>query len=331
MSKPDLGRIIAQTMAKPVEGRTIETITDEILDAKRTGGEAILTIGRCLIEAKDMLPHGEWLPWLNERVELSERAAQRFMRLAREWSNPTALSDLGATKALTLLALPVEEREQFMAETHQVDGQEKNVIDMSARQLEQAIRERDEARKAAEAAKADASAAEQARAKMEADMAATKNLLESARADADSAGNRARALEEKLRMLQEKPVEVAVETVVDPEAIAKAREEAVAEIKAKLDKAREAKKRAEDRQKIAEDALEQARLQLEEQAKAEKKAALGADKDLAQFELLFDQAQETVNKMRGILMKVRGRDEASAGKLVNAMKALAAAVERCAE
>ncbi len=331
MSKPDLGRIIAQTMAKPVEGRTIEIITDEILDAKRTGGEAILTIGRCLIEAKDMLPHGEWLPWLNERVELSERAAQRFMRLAREWSNPTALSDLGATKALTLLALPVEEREQFMAETHQVDGQEKNVIDMSARQLEQAIRERDEARKAAEAAKADASAAEQARAKMAEDMRATQNLLESARADADSAGSRARALEEKLRILQEKPVEVAVETVVDPEAIAKAREEAVAEIKTKLDKAREAKKRAEDRQKIAEDALEQVRLQLEEQAKAEKKAALGADKDLAQFDLLFDQAQETVNKMRGILMKVRVRDEASAGKLVNAMKALAAAVGRCAE
>ena len=54
MSKPDLGRIIAQTMAKPVEGRTIETITDEILDAKRTGGEAILTIGRCLIEAKEI-------------------------------------------------------------------------------------------------------------------------------------------------------------------------------------------------------------------------------------------------------------------------------------
>ena len=332
MSKPDLGRIIAQTMAKPVEGRTIEIITDEILDAKRTGGEAILTIGRCLIEAKDMLPHGEWLPWLNERVELSERAAQRFMRLAREWSNPTALSDLGATKALTLLALPVEEREQFMAETHQVDGQEKNVIDMSARQLEQAIRERDEARKAAEAAKADASAAEQARAKMEEDMAVTQNLLESARAEADSAGSRARALEEKLRMLQEKPVEVAVETVVDPEAIAKAREEAVAEIKAKLDKAREAKKRAEDRQKIAEDALEQVRLQLEEQAKAEKKAALGSDKDVAQFEVLFNQGQELANKMRGLLLKARGREDQTAAQgMERALKALAAAVGRCAE
>lgn len=323
MSKPDLGRIIAQTMAKPAESRTIETITNEILDAKRTGGEAILTIGRCLIEAKNMLPHGEWLPWLNERVEFSERTAQKFMQLAREWVNPNTLADLGASKALMLLALPEGEREQFV-EDH-------NVIDMSARQLKEAIRERDEARKAAEAAKADASAAEQARAKMEADMAATKNLLESARADADSAGSRARVLEEKLRMLQEQPVEVAVETVVDPEAIEKAKAEAVAEIKAKLDKAREAKKRAEDRQKIAEDALEQVRLQLEEQAKAEKKAALGADKDLAQFDLLFDQAQETVNKMRGILMKVRARDEASAGKLANAMKALAAAVGRCAE
>ena len=72
-------------------------------------------------------------------------------------------------------------------------------------------------------------------------------------------------------------------------------------------------------------------IQLEEQAKTEKKAALGADKDLAQFDLLFDQAQETVNKMRGILMKVRARDEASAGKLANAMKALEAAVGRCAE
>lgn len=324
MSKPDLGRIIAQTMAKPVEGRTIETITDEILDAKRTGGEAILTIGRCLIEAKDMLPHGEWLPWLNERVEFSERTARNFMRLAREWTNRQTLADLGAAKALTLLALPAEEREQFV-EDH-------NVIDMSARQLKEAIRERDEARKAAEAAKADASAAEQARAKMAEDMRTTQNLLESARADADSAGSRARALEEKLRMLQEQPVEVAVETVVDPEAIEKATAEAVAEMQAKLDKAREAKKRAEDRQKIAEDALEQVRLQLEEQAKAEKKAALGADKDVAQFEVLFNQGQELANKMRGLLLKARSREDMSAAQMMEkALKALADAIGRCAE
>lgn len=307
----------------PAEGRTIEAITGEILELKQRGGEVILDIGRRLLEAKGMLPHGEWLPWLNERVEFSERTAQKFMRLAQKWTNPSALADLGATKALMLLALPEEEREEFV-EDH-------NVIDMSARQLEQAIRERDEARKAAEAAKADASAAEQAWAKMEADMAVVNASLAAAREEKQTADQEAARLENELAALKARPVEVAVETVVDPEAIEKARAEAVAEIKAKLDKARKEKKRAEDRQKIAEDALEQVRLHLEEQTKAEKKAALGADKDLAQFELLFDQAQETVNKMRGILMKVRGRDGASAGKLANAMKALAAAVGRCAE
>ena len=78
----DLTRVLA-----PAEGRDIETITGEILEAKRAGGEAILTIGRCLIEAKEQLPHVEWLPWLNGRVEFSERTARNFMRLAREWSN----------------------------------------------------------------------------------------------------------------------------------------------------------------------------------------------------------------------------------------------------
>ena len=324
MSKPDLGRIIAQTMAKPAESRTIETITNEILDAKRTGGEAILTIGRCLIEAKDMLPHGEWLPWLNERVELSERTAQKFMRLAQKWSNPSALADLGATKALMLLALPEEERDEFI-EDH-------NVIDMSTRQLEQAIKERDEARKAAEAAKADASVAEQARAKMAEDIRTTQNLLESARADADSAGSRARALEEKLRMLQEKPVEVAVETVVDPEALEKARAEAVAEMQAKLDKAKEAKAKADEKRKQAEASVEILKKSLENMERNEKKAALNSDKDVAQFEVLFNQGQELANKMRGLLLKARGREDPSAAQgMERAMKALAEAVGRCAE
>ena len=324
MSKPDLGRIIAQTMAKPVEGRTIETITDEILDAKRTGGEAILTIGRCLIEAKDMLPHGEWLPWLNERVEFSERTARNFMRLAREWTNRQTLADLGAAKALTLLALPAEEREQFV-EDH-------NVIDMSARQLKEAIRERDEARKAAEAAKADASAAEQARAKMEADMAVVNASLAAAREEKQKADQEAARLENELAALKARPVEVAVETVVDPEAIEKAKAEAVAEIKAKLDKAREAKAKADEKRKQAEASVEILKKSLENMERNEKKAALSSDKDVAQFEVLFNQGQELANKMRGLLLKARGREDPSAAQgMEKALTALAEAVRRCAE
>lgn len=319
----NLGEIVARAMERPAESRTIEAITTDLLDAKRRGGEAIITIGRCLIEAKDMLPHGEWLPWLNEKAEFSERTARNFMRLAREWTNRQALADLGASKALTLLALPADEREQFMAEN--------NVVDMTTRQLEEAIRDRDEARKAAEAAQAEARTAEEARAKMEQDMAVVNASLESARAADAAAQDRVRELEEELRALRDRPVDVAVETVVDQEAVEAARKEAIAEMQAKLDKAREAKNKAEARRKNAEESLEQVRRQLEEQAREEKKAAMGADKDLAQFEVFFDQAKEAVNKMAGIYLKVKVRDADAAGRLANAIRALAEAVGRCAE
>lgn len=324
MSKPDLGRIIAQTMAKPAEDRTIEAITGEILGAKRAGGEAILTIGRCLIEAKDMLPHGEWLPWLNERVEFSERTARNFMRLAREWTNRQTLADLGASKALTLLALPAEEREQFM-EDH-------DVIDMSARQLEKAIRERDEARKAAEEAKAEANTAEQARAKMAEDMTLLNARLTGAREDREQAVESAKKLEAELAELKNRPVEVAVETVADPEALDKARTEAVAEMQAKLDRAKERQKKAEAQAKEAQAALERTQAQLQDSERARKNAVLASDEDMATFQVLFQQAQDQANKMRGILLKLRGRaDQTAAQGVEKALRALAEVIGRCAE
>ena len=304
--------------------QTIETITVEILDLKREAGEAILDIGARLIKAKGMLPHGEWLPWLNERVELSERTAQKFMKLAREWSNPNTLADLGASKALMLLAVPAEERDSFV--------EEHNVIDMSARQLEQAIRDRDEARKAAETARADAAAAEQARSKMEADMRLVNAALASARAEKERADQESTRLERELAELKARPVEVAVESVCDPEAIARARAEAVAEMQAKLDKAKEAKEKADDKRRQAEASMEILKKSMEEREKAERKAALSTDKEVAQFEVLFLQGQELANKMKGYLIKARGREDRTAAQgMEKALKALAEAIGRCAE
>ena len=231
---------------------------------------------------------------------------------------------MGATKALKLLALPPDERERFVADH--------NVIDMTTRQLEQAIRDRDEARQAAEAAKADAAAAEQARAKMEEDMKLLNVRLSGAQEDREQAAQAIAKLEEELGELKSRPVDVAVEQVTDPAAIERARAEAVAEMQDRLDKAREAKDRAEAQRKNAEEALEQVRLQLEEQARAEKKAALGADKDVAQFEVLFDQGKDLANKMRGMLLKARGRgDQTAAQGMAKALRALAEAIGRCAE
>ena len=230
----DISKFAAEHQAPSAE-RSIETITSEILQVKEDAGNAIIGIGQRLIEAKSMLPHGEWTQWLTEQVEFSERTAQNFMRLAREWSNPQALADLGATKALTLLALPPEERQQFIEENHIVDGEEKSVIDMTSRELAKAIRERDEALKAAEVAKADAQAAEDSRSKMEADMEALKNLQQSAQDAEEQARRELESVRAELKELQDKPVDVAV-MEVDQTALDNARKEAEAGMQAKLDR-----------------------------------------------------------------------------------------------
>ena len=325
MAKFEIGAFAKSVMESAGDGpKDIEAITGEILVLKEKAGTAILDIGRRLIDAKALLPHGEWLPWLTERVEFSERSAQNLMRLAREWSNPQALADLGATKALTLLALPREEREQFL--------EEHNVVDMSARQLEAAIRERDEALKAAQAAKADAASAEEARAKMAEDMRLLNVRLAGSKEDYDLAMRDVSRLEAELAELKARPVDVAVETVVDQEAVEKARADAVAEMQSKLDRAKAAKAKAEERQKAAEDSLAEVRKRLEAAEKADKRAALSADKDLAMFEVLFTQGQELANKLHGLLIKARGREDQTAAQgMEKALRALAEASGRCAE
>ena len=325
----DISRF-AQTGQAPSTERSIGDITTEILRLKQDAGNAILGIGQRLIEAKAMLPHGEWLPWLTEQVEFSERTARNFMRLAREWTNRQALADLGAAKALTLLALPPEERERFMEENHVVDGEEKSVIDMTSRELEKAVKERDEALHAAEAARAAAETADQSRAKMEADMTALKKLHQATQAAEAQAREALAEAQAELKALRERPVEVAVE--VDQKALEEARREAETQMQAKVDKAAEAQKKAEEQRKKAEEELAAVRQQLEATRQTERQAVISGDKDLALFELPFSQGNEAVNKLHGLLLKVRGRgDTELAGKLQKALLALADVTRRCAE
>ena len=289
--------MVTPTLAEgqPDTVRDIDTITGEVLEAKRVGGEAIITIGQRLIEAKAMLPHGEWMTWLSEKVEFSERAARRFMQLARECTNRPALANLGATKALQLLALPESEREEFIAEN--------NVVDMTSRELEKAIKERDEARKAAEQALADTRAAQEAQGSMEESLKSANMLLDSARLELDQIKVRESALLEQLKKRQDAPVEVAVMEVDQ----------------AQLDAAR-----AEGEAAKAE---EVARLQ----AQLEKAAAM-SDPNVAKFQVCFDQVQELINKMRGFLLKARGQeDRTNAERMAKAILALGDVVKEAAQ
>ncbi|MGI2323812.1 MULTISPECIES: DUF3102 domain-containing protein [unclassified Methylococcus] len=63
--------------------------------------------GLLLAEAKSAVPHGQWLPWLTENFEMSERTARGYMRLARldpaKWQR---VADLPLRRALKELSQP---------------------------------------------------------------------------------------------------------------------------------------------------------------------------------------------------------------------------------
>ena len=102
-----------------------------------------MELGQRLCEAKELLPHGEWLPWLEEKVQFSERTAQKFMALAREYAtNPQLAADLGSEKAFALLALSEAERAQFVAEPQTVNGKTKPAADLSRREFAQAVQQK---------------------------------------------------------------------------------------------------------------------------------------------------------------------------------------------
>jgi len=123
-------------------GRTIEEISADIRVHAATMARSYIAIGRDLSEAKALLGHGRFLPWLAE-MGFHVSTANKYMQLAAEVEDSSPLAELPYSKALALIGLPAGEREQFAAEN--------DVESKSAAEIKRLIRERDEARRQAEA------------------------------------------------------------------------------------------------------------------------------------------------------------------------------------
>ena len=127
--------------------RTPEVIAAEVRALTATVLTNVIEIGRRFAEAKAMLPHGEFGAWLENSTGYSQRTANNFMRLFDAYGdqqasmfganpNSQAFANLPYTKALALLSVPEEAREDFARE---VDAES-----ISLRELQEKIKERDE-------------------------------------------------------------------------------------------------------------------------------------------------------------------------------------------
>ena len=379
--------------AAPVEieapPRTVETVTLEIRTLQRQAQQIMLgyavEIGRRLEEVKAILPHGQWGDYLKNEVDYSKSTANNFMRIYREYgaaqqslfggeAKSQAFANLTYTKALRLLAIPdEEEREQFMAE-HDVGN-------MSNRELDKALKEREEALEAAAAAQDEAQGARREADRLREELAGQAQVYKAKLTSAEGEAKQARDAQEKAvakaqrlqdalseantsaqaaeaehtKMLQEleelrkRPAET------DTEAVEAARKAAIEEMTGKVDKAKEAKKKADTARKAAEEALAAAQKELAELKAKEpqvreltpeeiqamtagevekaqaattermqvlEKLLAQADPDATTFKVLFTSWQETYGKMMEALERIRATDSDKAGKLQGAIRAV---------
>lgn len=119
-----------------------QTIAAEINSIKGQTKSIVLLasaeIGKRLVEAKELLPHGEWGGWLANNIDYSQSTANNLMQLYNEYgtdlSTIPALGNLSYTKAIALIGIDSDEREQFI--------EDNDVENMSAKELQKVIKEK---------------------------------------------------------------------------------------------------------------------------------------------------------------------------------------------
>lgn len=168
-----------------VSDRTPQLIAAEIrsidAQARKIVMDSAIEIGKRLIEAKELVAHGEWGKWLELNVNYSQSSANNFMRIATEYegTNSQTFGNLSYSQAVALLAVPAEEREVFIEET--------NASELSSRELKAAIEARQEAERKLQEEQERAESERKAREELEAKQKEQEEQVASLQAEIEKA------------------------------------------------------------------------------------------------------------------------------------------------
>lgn len=327
-------------MSDIITVRDIEMVTSDIRYAQRQGARQLLSnmieIGRLLVEAKAMVPYGEWGRYLQEQLDYRQSTANNLMKLYQEYGdnqesffgslqNSQAFGSLSYTQALALLALPAEERAEFV--------EENDVGNMSTRELEKAIRERNEALQERDDNLREYQRLKEQNERISAGMAEAVDKLETLQEAEQKAQAEAKAAQEKLTDLQGKLAKARENEKNAKAALKEAKE------KPKIPEAMMEQMRSEVAAEAAKKATEELQKQLDlltkEKADAEAVAAAAREKleavekrialaspEAAVFKALFQQVQEDFKKLTDALSAVKQADPGTGTKLQGAVQKL---------
>lgn len=292
-------------LGQVVAVRSIEIVTAEICTIRdnvaRVVMEGVVQIGRRLEEAKQLVPQGEWLHYLETQLGYKPSTAQNYMRIAREFGDAQIglsgkspsdfFGNLGYSQLLPLLGMPEEEREQ-LAEEH-------DLASMSSRDIQALVKERDEA----------------------------KAALEREKKFSDDCGVEARRARKSLADAKDK-LKAVERDYQEQKAAAQANAQTAAELQRRLDElaaqAGQPREMTEEERDAlrAEVAAEQAEVvQAAEARAAEALARLEKVKnpDAHKVNFLFGELCGTFNRLQEALQALGRSDEEAAGKMSKAI------------
>lgn len=330
-------------------GNRLQQLAVEIItfdrQAKITAVSCAIEIGERLLEAKDLVPHGEWGMWLKENVNYSQSTANNFMRLYKEYgnnqgnlfttlTNSQTIMNLDVSKALALTVLPPEEREEFVAE-HDVEQmstrdlkealQENRELKQQQQQLQKQLEEKDRQVKET-SAQLDTAITE--RQKMQEKLSETVNQnagyekslqvkIDAAKKleqEKKAAEEKRRESEQKVQQLQ-RQIDALKEQKLQPDQqiIGQLRAEAEKQVQQQfqeqIEKLTQEKERAEQKAQQAE----------EKNRQLESKASSVQSRELIVFNEKFKAFQDNYNQLNTLIAKM---EDATAGKVREAVKKL---------
>lgn len=301
-------------------GRSADSIAMEIQvivrQAHRVVCSAAIEIGERLIEAKKLVPHGEWEAYVSGRCGFKPRTAQAYMQIAADREKAQTFADLEFSKVLLLLAMPEGQAEALTA------GHDPQA--MSVRELKRQIAEyKDRLEKAA-----DAGASQQQQLLLATEEnGALKQRLEGIDADyqaqlleVDRENDQLRA---DLEAAKNRPAEISGEDAdkLRAEGAAKAHAEHAEQEAALAENVRRLKMELQSTADAAGKASAEKDERIRELEQRLSATAPGVNADLMKNEVLtvLAEVQAALNKMHGCYLK----SQAGAPKLADAIKAQA--------
>lgn len=300
-----------------------EKIACEINAIKRTTAQNVLAsaieIGRLLCEAKQRVSHGEWGAWLRDNVSYSVSNANNMMRLYREREKMQQIDMFGnndlnmfeglsLSHAIALLDVPAEERREFI--------EENNVSEMSVRELQAAIRAKEEAEEREKEALSEAEELKRQNEQMEQAVAEANEELFSLKTSVQGLKDDERkALEAELKAKYKAEADKKIENAK------KAADKKLEEAKKQSDEA--AKKVLSDFEKEKEEIRRAEREKAEKESEARisaletqlRSAAIAASPLLTEFKVRMEAFQGEYRRMVEIVEKAEADQLPEAGNL----------------